>query len=145
MNRICLIGNLATDPELRYTANEIPVTNFTIAVNRPFANQQGEREADFIRIVTWRKLAELCAKYLTKGRKVAIEGRLQLRRYKDSEGIDRIAAEVIASEVEFLGGPSNGNNGSGKGTNATATTTATTKNKGGGEDDFPNFDDIDFF
>ncbi len=140
MNKIIIIGNLTTDPELRYTTNEIPVANFTVAVNRPFSNQQGEREADFIRIVAWRKLAEICAAHLSKGRKVAIEGRLQLRRYKDSEGIDRIAAEVIASEVEFLGGPSNGNNGSGKGTNATATT-----DKGGGEDDFPNFDDIDFF
>jgi len=105
LNSVNLVGHLAQDPELRYTpAGGVAVANFTIAVNRPFLNQQGEREADFIRIVTWRKLAENCARHLTKGRQVAVEGRLQIRSYDDREGIRRIAAEVVARNVHFLGG-----------------------------------------
>ncbi|MGI6307632.1 MAG: single-stranded DNA-binding protein [Dethiobacteria bacterium] len=105
MNSVILIGHLAQDPELRYTpAGGIAVANFTLAVNRPFLNQKGEREADFIRIVTWRKLAESCAQNLSKGRQVAVEGRLQIRSYDDREGIRRIAAEVVARSVHFLGG-----------------------------------------
>lgn len=105
MNCVNLIGHLAQDPELRYTPGEgTAVANFTLAVNRPFLNQKGEREADFIRIVTWRKLAESCARNLSKGRQVAVEGRLQIRSYDDREGIRRIAAEVVARSVHFLGG-----------------------------------------
>jgi single-strand DNA-binding protein len=105
LNRIILIGRLAQDPELRYTSAEgVAVTTFSIAVERTFANQKGEREVDFIRIVTWRKLAETCANYLTKGRMVAVEGRLQLRSYEDRDGIKRTIAEVVASGVTFLDG-----------------------------------------
>ncbi|MGI5823721.1 MAG: single-stranded DNA-binding protein [Dethiobacteria bacterium] len=105
MNCVNLIGHLAQDPELRYTPGEgTAVANFTLAVNRPFLNQKGEREADFIRIVTWRKLAESCARNLSKGRQVAVEGRLQIRSYDDRDGIRRIAAEVVARSVHFLGG-----------------------------------------
>ena len=105
MNSVNLIGRLVQDPELRYTpAGGVAVANFTLAVDRPFLNQKGEREADFIRIVTWRKLAESCARNLTKGRQVAVEGRLQIRSYDDREGIRRIAAEVVARSVHFLGG-----------------------------------------
>lgn len=104
MNSVNLIGRLVQDPELRYTPAEgVAVANFTLAVDRPFLNQKGEREADFIRIVTWRKLAESCARNLTKGRQVAVEGRLQIRSYDDREGIRRIAAEVVARSVHFLG------------------------------------------
>lgn len=105
MNSVILIGHLAQDPELRYTpAGGIAVANFTLAVNRPFLNQKGEREADFIRIVTWRKLAESCARNLSKGRQVAVEGRLQIRSYDDRDGVRRIAADVVARSVQFLGG-----------------------------------------
>ena len=103
INKIVLIGRLAQDPELRYTQGDgVAVVNFTIAVNRPFANQKGEREADFIRIVAWRKQAETCATYLAKGRLVAVEGRLQIRSYEDKEGNKRSIAEVVANSVQFL-------------------------------------------
>ena len=97
-----LIGNLTRDPELRYTPDGTPVASFTLAVNRPFINQQGERETDFIPIVIWRKQAERCSEYLTKGSQVAVEGRLQIRSYEDKDGIRRRVAEVIARRVEFL-------------------------------------------
>jgi single-strand DNA-binding protein len=103
LNKIILIGRLTRDPELRFTpANGIPVTNFTLAVDRPFVNQKGEREADFIRIVVWRKLAEICANNLAKGRLVAVFGRLQVRSYETQDGQRRTIAEVIGDEVQFL-------------------------------------------
>ncbi|MBZ4687749.1 MAG: single-strand DNA-binding protein [Clostridia bacterium] len=105
LNRVILIGRLTRDPELRYTGSGIPVATFSLAVDRPFTNQQGERDTDFIRIVTWRKLAETCANNLGKGRLVAVEGRLQIRNYEDREGITRQAAEVIAGTVRFLDWP----------------------------------------
>jgi len=103
LNKVILIGRLTFDPELRYTPAEgVAVTTFNIAVDRPYLNQKGEREADFIRIVVWRKLAETCANYLSKGRMVAVDGRLQIRSYEDKDGNKRTAAEVIANNVTFL-------------------------------------------
>jgi len=103
LNKVILIGRLTRDPELRFTpANGIAVTNFTIAVDRPFTNQKGEREADFIRIVVWRKLAEICANNLSKGRLVAVDGRLQIRSYEGQDGQRRYMTEVVADEVKFL-------------------------------------------
>jgi single-strand DNA-binding protein len=103
LNQVVLIGRLTQDPELRYTpGNGVPVATFTLAVDRPFANQQGERETDFINIVTWRKLAETIANYLKKGRLVAVTGRLQVRSYDDSQGIRRKTAEIVADNVRFL-------------------------------------------
>ncbi len=105
LNRVVLVGRLVRDPELRYTSGKgTAVANFTLAVDRPFTNQQGEQEADFINIVTWQKLAENCANHLKKGRLVAVEGRLQIRSYEDSQGIKRKAAEVVADGVRFLPG-----------------------------------------
>ncbi|HEX3043259.1 MAG TPA: single-stranded DNA-binding protein [Bacillota bacterium] len=103
MNHIVLIGRLTKDPELRYTPNGLAVATFTLAVDRDRApNQQGEKETDFIRIVTWQKQAEVCANYLKKGRLVAIEGRLQIRNYETQDGQKRTAAEVVANRVQFL-------------------------------------------
>jgi single-strand DNA-binding protein len=102
MNHIVLIGRLTRDPELRYTPNGVAVANFDLAVDRPTPNQQGEREADFIRIVSWQKQAEVVANYLKKGRLVAVEGRLQIRNYETQDGQKRKAAEVVANRVEFL-------------------------------------------
>jgi len=102
LNRIILIGRLVADPQLRYTQSGIAVANFTIAVDRPFLSQSGERETDFIDIVTWRKQAEVVANHLSKGRLVAVEGRLQIRSYDDQNGIRRKAAEVVADQVRFL-------------------------------------------
>lgn len=103
LNRVILVGNLTRDPELRYTANGgVAVTRFTVAVNRKFTNQQGEREADFINIVTWRALAENCGNYLKKGSLVAIEGRIQTRSYENQEGRTVYVTEVVADDVRFL-------------------------------------------
>ena len=102
MNKVMLIGNLTRDPELRTTSSGTSVCTFSIAVNRNFTNTAGEREADFINITVWRGLAENCAKYLTKGRKVAVAGSLQSRTYDDKEGNKRYALEVVADDVEFL-------------------------------------------
>lgn len=102
LNRVILIGRLTRDPELRYTPTGVAVTQFTLAVDRPFTNQQNEREADFINIVTWRQLAETCANYLRKGRLTAVEGRIQVRNYDNNEGRRVYVTEVIADNVRFL-------------------------------------------
>lgn len=102
LNRVILIGRLTRDPELRYTPAGVAVTQFTIAVDRPFSSQGGEREADFIPVVTWRQLAETCANYLRKGRLTAVEGRIQVRNYENNEGKRVYVTEVIADNVRFL-------------------------------------------
>lgn len=106
INRVILLGRLTRDPELRYTANGIAVATFTLAVDRRAVNQQGERETDFIPIVAWRQLGELCANYLKKGQQAAVEGRLQVRSYDNKEGRKVYVTEVIADNVQFLGGGS---------------------------------------
>lgn len=103
LNRVILIGRLTRDPELRYTPAGVAVTQFTLAIDRPFTSGgQGEREADFIPVVTWRQLAETCANYLRKGRLTAVEGRLQVRNYENNEGKRVYVTEVIADNVRFL-------------------------------------------
>lgn len=102
LNRIELIGRLTRDPELRYVANGHAMAQFTIAVNRDFKNAAGEREADFIRCVAWRKLAEQVGQYCGKGRLVAVEGRLQTRNYELPDGSRRTLTEVIGDRVWFL-------------------------------------------
>lgn len=101
LNRIVLIGRLVADPKLRYTQQGAGVANFRIAVDRPYTSQEGERPTDFIDIVCWRKLAEIVTNNLTKGRLVAVEGRLQIRQY-EHEGQKRQSAEVHADNVRFL-------------------------------------------
>lgn len=102
MNKIILIGNLTRDPESGVTANGVGYTRFTLAVNRTYPDANGNREADFINITTWRKTAEACGKHLFKGSKVGVSGSLQQRRYEDRDGIKRTAFDVVADEVEFL-------------------------------------------
>jgi single-strand DNA-binding protein len=102
LNRIILIGRLTRDPELRYVPSGQPVASFTLAVDRPFVNQQGERATDFIDIVAWRRLAEQVTQHLSKGRLVAVEGRLQIRSYETQDGQKRKVAEVVADGVRFL-------------------------------------------
>lgn len=115
LNRVILIGRLTRDPELRYTPAGVAVTQFTIAVDRPFTSQGGEREADFIPVVTWRQLAETCANYLRKGRLTAVEGRIQVRNYENNEGKRVYVTEVIADNVRFLESPNReGGGGSGR-------------------------------
>jgi len=105
LNRVVLIGRLTRDPEFRYTPSGVAVASFTLAVERPFVSQSGEREVDFIDIVVWRKLAETVANHLNKGRLVAVDGRLQVRSYETQEGQKRRAAEVVADNVRFLDWP----------------------------------------
>ena len=112
MNKVFLIGRLTRDPELRYTGNNTPVASFSLAVNRNFTNQQGEREADFFNITVWRKQAENVKNYLSQGSQVAVEGRLQTRNYEDKDGQKRYVTEVVADNVEFLGSKNSSNNNS---------------------------------
>ena len=102
MNKVFLVGNLTKDPELSHTANDVAVCNFSIAVNRDYANADGTRETDFFNITVWRGRAESCGKNLKKGNKVAIVGSLQNRTYDDKDGIKRYVTDVVAEEVEFL-------------------------------------------
>ena len=118
MNKIVLIGNLTRDPDSRSTPSGVTGCSFTIAVNRRFPSQGTERQTDFFRINAWRQLGENCARYLTKGKKVAVVGELQARTYEDKDGNTRMSLDVSADEVEFLsprgseeGGYSGGNQG----------------------------------
>lgn len=101
MNKAVLIGRLTRDPDCRVTQSGTPVTTFTLAVGRPYRDD-GSHQADFIQIVTWNKLADIAGKNLTKGRRVAIEGRIQVRRYTAQDGESRYMTEVIANALEFL-------------------------------------------
>lgn len=113
LNRIVLIGRLTKDPELRYTPSGIAVATFTLAVDRNYKSAQGERETDFINIVTWRQLAELCANYLSKGKLAAVDGRLQIRSFEGQDGQRRTVAEVVADNVRFLSPKDSGKTGPG--------------------------------
>jgi single-strand DNA-binding protein len=102
MNKAILIGNLAADPESRTTSGGIAQCTFRLAVQRRHANASGVREADFLTIVCWRQLAELCQRYLLKGRRVAVEGSIQTRSYDAQDGSKRYVTEIVAESVEFL-------------------------------------------
>lgn len=103
MNKVILIGNLVRDVELSATPSGTSYAKFSLAVNRPFTNSEGEREADYLNIVAWRDLADRCAQYLSKGKKVCVVGMLQTRSYEANDGSGkRYVTEVVASEVEFL-------------------------------------------
>lgn len=116
INRVVLVGRLTKDPELKFTPNGIAVATFTLAVNRQFSNQQGEREADFLNIVVWRKAAENVANYLKKGSLAGVDGRIQVRTY-EQDGKRQYFTEIVADNVQFLesrnssgGGRSDNNN-----------------------------------
>ncbi|CAB1130262.1 Single-stranded DNA-binding protein [Candidatus Hydrogenisulfobacillus filiaventi] len=130
LNRVILIGRLTRDPELRYTPQGVPVASFTLAVDRPFSNSQGQRETDFIDCLAWRKLGENVANHLTKGRLAAVEGRLQIRSYETQDGQRRKVAEVVCDDVRFLDRP--------------VREGAPPAAAGGGEDDVTLPDDLPF-
>ncbi|BAU28194.1 single-strand binding protein [Aneurinibacillus soli] len=118
MNRSILLGRLTKDVEMRYTQNGTAICTFTLAVDRRF-KRDGEPDADFLNIVVWSKLAELCAQYLKKGRQAAVEGRIQTRNYENNEGRRIYVTEIVAENVTFIGGHgdsgnSNGNGGQGQ-------------------------------
>lgn len=101
MNHAVLIGRLVRDPDLRYTSSGNAVCNFTLAVERKYTSQNGEKQVDFIKIIAWRKLAETCANHLGKGRLVAIEGSIQVRN-SQKDGRTYVNTEIVANEVRFL-------------------------------------------
>jgi len=102
LNRVVIVGRLTRDPDLRYTPNGVAVANFTVAANRPFRNQQGEQEADFINCVTWRKQAENLANYMKKGSLIGVDGRIQTRSYEGQDGKMVYVTEVLAESIQFL-------------------------------------------
>jgi single-strand DNA-binding protein len=133
VNKVILVGNLGRDPELRYTQSGQAVANFTLATTERFSTRDGDRQerTEWHRIVAWGRTAELCAQYLSKGRSVYIEGRLQTREWEDKEGQKRRTTEITAQTVQFLGG-GRGGGGGGGGPSGPA---------GGGFDDGPSGND----
>jgi single-strand DNA-binding protein len=117
MNRVVLVGRLTKDVELKYTPSGVAVASFTLAVNRPFTNQSGEREADFINIVVWRRPAENCANFLKKGSLCGIDGRIQTRNFEGQDGRRVFMTEVVAESVQFLEPRSSNSNSDGGGSN----------------------------
>lgn len=111
MNNVALVGRLTKDPELRYTQTGKAVANFNVAVNRPFKNANGEREADFINVVQFSKGAELTAEYMKKGSQVGVSGRIQSRNYKNNEGKRVFVVEIVADQVAFLESKNKGSQG----------------------------------
>ena len=107
MNRVVLVGRLTRDPELRTTSSGISQTRFTLAVNRRTSNQDGQREADFISCVAWRGTAEAIAKYLKKGRELAVEGRIQTGSYDAQDGTKRYTTDVVVDNFTFIGSGAN--------------------------------------
>ena len=102
MQKLICCGNLVANPEVRTTQSGVTVCSFTVAVNRRFADKDGERQTDFFRVNAWRQLGEVCAKHLAKGKKVAVVGELQARLYETKQGEHRMSLDVQADEVEFL-------------------------------------------
>lgn len=102
LNRVILVGRLTRDPDLRYTPNGVAVANFNIAVNRPFTDANGERTADFINGVVWRRQAENLANYMKKGSLIGVDGRLQTRTYEGQDGKTVYVTEVVADSIQFL-------------------------------------------
>ena len=102
MNKVVLVGRLTAKPELRYTASNTAYTRFSVAVNRPFANANGKRDADFINVVAWRKQAETISKFFDKGNLIALEGRLQTGSYDDKDGNKRYTVDVALDNFEFV-------------------------------------------
>ncbi len=102
MNKVVIMGRLTKNPEVHYTPSQKVVCSFTLAVDRPFVNQQGQREADFIPVVVWGKAAELCGNSLAKGHRLLVEGRLQIRNFDAKDGTKHWVTEIIAKNVEFI-------------------------------------------
>lgn len=102
MNKVILVGRISSEIELRYTESNIPVATFSMAINRQHTNQNGEREADFIKVVVWRKPAENLKDYMSKGSRIGVVGSIQTRSYQDADGNNRYITEVVANEIEYL-------------------------------------------
>ena len=137
MNKVILIGNLASDPEGRTTQSGIAQCSFRLAVQRRFKGANGERETDFLPVVCWRKTAEFAQRYLAKGRKVAVDGSIQTRSYDAQDGSKRYVTEIIADSVEAVGGRDDGAQGAQNAQNARGTQ----KHAQNHQDEFTEVDD----
>ncbi|MDD4457141.1 MAG: single-stranded DNA-binding protein [Syntrophotalea acetylenica] len=117
VNKVILVGNLGKDPELRYTASGTAVANFSLATTERFKDRDGnsQEKTEWHNIVAWRQLAEICGKYLTKGRQVYIEGKIQTRSYEDRDGNKRYITEIVADQMQMLGRAGDDNSGGGGG------------------------------
>ena len=136
VNKVILIGHLGADPEIRYTQGGSPVANLRLATNESWTNKNGQKEerTEWHRIVLWSKLAELAGQYLTKGRQVYIEGRLQTRSWDDKDGNKRYSTEIVATSMQFLGGAGDRK---GESANLPPDLPAPPDNLGSGEEDIP--------
>jgi single-strand DNA-binding protein len=146
LNKIMLIGNLGKDPEFNVTPDGTPVAKFSLAVSRNTKNRSGERvkETEWFNIVAWRQLAEICEKYLHKGSKVYIEGRLSQRKYTDKEGIQRTAIEVVANDMEMIDSKeSSGGSGSYAASSSSSSSYGSAPAPAAAGDDFDPFLDSD--
>lgn len=140
MNKILIIGNLGSDPEMRYTPNGNPVTSFTVATNRRYRTSEGENreETEWFRISAWNRLAETCNQYLQRGSKVYVEGRLSSRTYVGNDGETRVSLDVNASEVRFIDSRSgSGGGGFSEGSSSQAPSGASVEEASEIEDDLP--------
>jgi single-strand DNA-binding protein len=148
VNKVILIGNLGADPEVRYTPSGAPVANFRIATSDNWTDKQGQRQerTEWHRIVAWGKLAELCGEYLSKGRQVYVEGRLQTRQWDDRDGNKKYTTEIVANQITFLGGRGEGAprgagaGASGGGNRSHANTDAEVPGGSGGGSSEPGYD-----
>ena len=148
LNKVILIGNLGRDPELRYTQGGQAVANFTLATTESITKRDGEREdrTEWHRIVAWGKLAEICGEYLSKGKQIYLEGRIQTREWEDKEGNKRTTTEINAQTVQFIGGRG-GNTGDSAGDAAggdPGSASGGGPSFGGGSDGPPPPDDVPF-
>lgn len=149
INTAILMGRLTADPELRHTPNDIPVTSFTLAVNRSYVKSGSERQTDFIDVVAWRSTAEFVSRYFSKGQLVAVEGSIQTRTYQDKDGNNRKAVEVVANNVHFAEPKRDNSNNSIQNENNYSQNNEQTSNSysNGDSDDFkevPTDDDLPF-
>lgn len=143
LNKAMIIGNLGDDPELRYTQSGTPVANLSIATNRRWTDDNGQKQekTEWHRVVVFGRQAETCEQYLSKGRQVYVEGRIQTRKWEDRDGNDRYTTEIVARNVQFLSGSGPG---AGSSQGPPAYTDADIGPKGGSESDFDqSFDDDD--
>ena len=146
VNKVILVGNLCRDPELRHTKSGTAVSSFSLATNERWKGKDGNKEekTEFHRIVAWGKLGEICAEYLSKGKQVYLEGRLQTREWEDNDGNKKQTTEIVASNMTMLGqaGSSGGSQGSSSGGGQPASS-GSQSSSGGGNEDFED-DDIPF-
>lgn len=145
VNKAIIVGNLGRDPEIRYTQGGSPVCQLSVATTRAYTNKNNDRveETEWHRIVVWGKSAEHCHNYLSKGRQVYVEGRIQTRSYEDKEGVKRYSTEIVANTVQFLGSKP-----AGASTKSSSSSSGGSPGEGGWNDNYipsdPGDDDIPF-